>query len=215
MTLLDGSGKAPVTLIDSLTRPFSMPRFEELATTEYEFLQPDGAEDSLEDYAVEGFSAGGLMLGTPRMARRYWALRGHLLVGGAIRDPSDGLHLAANFGVTHVLSFSNESTDHGRWSQSHRAEAAFVPLLPPPHTLMVRVVSWVRDLPRDRKVVLYCHCHTGAMQGPLAAYLALRVRWQMDRSKAQHYAGRKPGGDALPMGSLNAIDRAIREVIGT
>lgn len=214
MTLLDGSGKAPAVAVDLLAdRSFSRPRQEELATTQYEFLERDAAQE-LYHYAVTGFAPGGLMLGAPAIARRYWALPKYLLVGGSIRDQSDAMHLARDFGVTHVLSFATEETDHGKWSQPSRAE---VPIAdtgrPPPLELLCRVVKWVKELPKSG-VVLYCHDHLGDHRGPVAAYLALRVRWQMDRAAAQKFAGRKPGGDPLSMHFLSAVDRAVREVCG-
>lgn len=213
-SIFDGSGKAPVGLVDASGRAFSAPRYEELAKTEYEFLQPDGAEPALYTYEVEAFAAGQLMMGVHAVARRYWALKRYLLVGGTIRDGSDALHLAHHFGVTHVLSFESEATDHGKWSQDKRAE---VPIpddnRPPPLELMIRTVKWVKELPKSG-VVLYCHCHLGGHRGPVAAYLALRVRWQMDRAAAQKYAGRKPGGDPLSVHHLNTVDKAILAVCG-
>ena len=212
--LFDGSGKAPAAIVDPAGRAFSVPRWEETATTAYEFIQPDGAEPPLYHYEVAGFAAGQLMQGGRQIARRYWSLKGYLLVGGSILDASDYLHLVADFGVTHVLSFESECTDHGKVPQARRAEAPFPDTgRPPPHELLCRVVNWLKELPKSG-VVLHVHCHLGGSRGPLAAYMALRVRWLMNREAAQKYAGRRQGGDPIITAYLNAADKAILAVCG-
>ena len=203
MTLLDGSGKAPA-IVSELA--FSKARPAEMVKVDYEILQPNGADEPLYHYVDPVYGG---------MARRFWSLRKHLLVGGFIRDQSDAMHLARDFGVTHVLSFESERTDHGKWSQPHRAECGFEDNgKPPTLDVMCRAVKWVLDLPKDRSMVLYCHCRLGYSLGPSAAYLALRARWYMNREVAQKYAGRRQGGDALLAPYLLCIDQAIEKVTG-
>ena len=138
-----------------------------------------------------------------------------MLVGGTIRDTSDALHLAGSLGVTHVLSFESESTDHGKWSQDKRAEVPWPDTgRPPPHELLCRTVKWCKEVLPSSRLVLYCHDHTGDHRALVAAYLALRVRWLMNREAAQKYAGRKPGGDPIITQYINAADRAILAVCG-
>jgi rhodanese-related sulfurtransferase len=184
-------------------RDFSKARPHELVKTEFEFLQPDGAGEVLYWYPARG---GG-------MARRYWALQGKLLVGGSFRDQSDAMHLARDFGVTHVLSFESEHNDDDMWSASRRGSAPFPddgkipPLLP-----LILAVKWVKGLPDD--AVLYCHCRLGGSRGPSAAYLVLRARFNMNREVAQKFAGRRQCGSALFVNYLATIDKAIQAVTG-
>lgn len=206
--LLDGSGKAPAFM----GRAPNPDRSSEFVKVEYEQVLPDGAGPVLEWYAPR--MCGCLQCQAGAMARRYWALPKVLLVGGNIRDHSDAMHLARDFGVTHVLSFESECSDDNLWSQDKRAQVPFEDHgRDPPLDLMERTVKWVADLPRHG-VVLHCHCHLGGSRGPAAAYLALRVRWYMTRDVAQKFAGRRQDGSQLVYPYLRIIDRAIERVCG-
>lgn len=199
------SNKAPVGIVGM--KPFSAARPQEMVKTEYEFILPDGAGEPLYHYPI-------IEHGRIELARRYWALPGRLLVGGRIRDASDYLGMVSAFGVTHVLSFESEQTDDSKVPQRKRAQAPFPDDgKPPPLGLMIQVVQWIKDLPRDG-VVLYCHCRLGGSRGPTAAYAALRVRWQMGRGRAQKFAGRRPCGSALFKTYLDQVDKAVLEVCG-
>lgn len=198
--LLDGSNHAPAFV----GRAPNPDRSSEFVKVEFEQILPDGAGAELEVYPTRD----------GMRARRYWALPRVLLVGGDIRDHSDAMHLARDFGVTHVLAFVSEACDDGRWSQKNRAQVPFEDNGRDPSLhLMERTVKWVKDLPRDG-VVLYCHDWTGDCRGPCAAYLALRVRWYMTRQVAQKYAGRRPDGSQLLYPYLRTIDRAVLNVCG-
>lgn len=192
--------KAPALI---QARDFSKARPSEMVKVEFEFLQPDGAEAPLYHYP------------TPYgvFARRYWAIRGKLLVGGHIRDASDWMHLVRDFGITDVLSFESEFSDENKVSDGHRACVPFEDNgRPPPIEPLIQAVKWVKNLPLN--AILYCHCHLGGSRGPTAAYLALRTRWNMNRETAQKYAGRRQCGSALFTNYINGVDEAILAVTG-
>lgn len=157
-------------------------------------------------------------------ARRYWAIERKVMVGGWIKDASDGIHLASWYGITHVLSFDDALLDDGKWGESGnlaqggRAHCAFTLGTPAAGSVLQRCVKWLKELPAD--AVVYAHGRLGNMRGPCAAYMVGRVRHGLSREDGQKIAGRGPATPSHPWGEplranfLWYIDQAIREVTG-
>jgi len=113
----------------------------------------------------EGWAGGG-------KARRFW-LHPRLLVGGAILNADDGLHLRRDFGITHVASFESERLDHGKgWPHARLCWTPFVDVGETIHPALLRqALDFAVDTLSLDDSVLYAHCQLGGGRGPSLGYM--------------------------------------------
>ena len=129
----------------------------------------------LSDGAIVLASQVGYLLQDGGIARRFWALKGRILVGGRILNLEDADRLR-ELGVTHVLSADNQSTDNGLWPDAQRARFPFVDNgVAPPLRMVSAALAFERSVLASEETILYCHCRLGRRRGPTYGYMALRV----------------------------------------
>lgn len=104
---------------------------------------------------------------------RFWA-SDRVLVGGAINDGADFLHLAMDFGITHVVSLDCDRSDAGKVPESMLTHLPTVDdgTMPPPKHWRALIDAAARCFAARGK--LHVHCAMGQSRSPAAAFAVLR-----------------------------------------